>query len=53
MDQHMGVERGDHLHDPVAVGGLDAMELGAAEPPAWRVDVDAAQRPHPRLAFQQ
>ena len=53
MHQHMRVERGDDIDDSLAIAGLDEVELAAAQPPSWRVVVNAKDRAHPGLGFEQ
>ena len=53
MDEDMRIERSDHIDDPFAIGGFDAMELGLAQAAPWRVDVDAAQLTDPGLGLEQ
>ena len=52
VHEYMGVERGDHIDDAVAVGWFDAVELGASQSPSRRVNVDAHQRADPRFGFE-
>ena len=53
VNQHMGIEAGHDVDDPLAVAGLDQVELAAAQAPPGRVDVNAQDRAHPGLGFEQ
>ena len=53
VNQHVRVERGDDIDDALAVAGIDEVELAAAQAAPWRVDVDAENRAHPGLGFEQ
>ena len=49
----MRVERRDDVDDALAIARFDEVELAAAQPPSRRVDVDAEDRAHPGLGFEQ
>jgi hypothetical protein len=49
----VGVEGGDDVDDALAVGRLDPMELGRAQPATGRVDIDATERTHPGFLLEQ
>jgi hypothetical protein len=47
------VEAGYDVDDPLAIAGLDEMELTPAQPAARRVDINAEDRAHPGLGLKQ
>ena len=53
VHQHVRVERRDDVDDPLAIAGIDEVELAATQPAPGRIDVDAEDRAHPGLGFEQ
>jgi hypothetical protein len=49
----MGIERRDDVDDPLSIAGVDEVKLAATQPSPRRIDVNAKDRAHPGLSFEQ
>ena len=53
VDEHVRIERGDRLDDPIVLVGVDAVEDRTMEAMSRRIGIDSGQFTHPVLGFQQ